>query len=140
MFLFQNVFFGRRNNLFPYISFRRLAMFASHRFQNSPRKHKDPITGNSFIVPSLDRFPKAFTTCSAIKVTSFHYLRPGLIGERNQVITAIEKFKIKLSILHGCKPWTKSHHQDTRKLNEEFFQRISKLKGSERFKSISSCA
>ena len=37
-------------------------------------------------------------------------LRPGLIGERKQVITAKEKFKIKLSILHGCKPWTKSHH------------------------------
>ena len=52
---------------------------------------------------------------------SFHYLRPGLIGERKQVITAKEKFKIKLSILHGCKPWTKSHHKDTRKLNEEFF-------------------
>ena len=43
----QNRFFGRRNNLSPYISFWRVAMFAPWRSQKSLRKHKDPVTANS---------------------------------------------------------------------------------------------
>ena len=42
-------FFGYRNNPLPYIPLLRVAIFAPWQSQRSLRKHKDPITGNSFI-------------------------------------------------------------------------------------------
>ena len=50
MIYLQNRLFGRQTDLSPYISFEQLAMFTPWRSQKSLRKHKDPITGNSFIV------------------------------------------------------------------------------------------
>ena len=48
-------FFGRRNNLLLYISFKRVAMFSPWGSQIPVRKHKNPITGNSYIVTKMWR-------------------------------------------------------------------------------------
>ena len=48
--LSQNRFFGRQNNLSPYVPLKRVTVFAPWRSQNSLCKRKDLITGNSFVV------------------------------------------------------------------------------------------
>ena len=45
----KSLFVGRGKSFWPYISFQRLAMFATWRSQSSLRKARFPITGKSFI-------------------------------------------------------------------------------------------
>ena len=48
--LSQKSLFGRQNNLSPYVPLQRVTMFSPLRTQNSLRKSKYPIPGNSLIV------------------------------------------------------------------------------------------